>query len=352
MDLSASHVASQPHWSARAQDVTNAAAGRVLDRIGCVLRIRPLTGLGTPGHVRVLARVLWARPSAPADHHDKPVYDMHSMARRGWRNFISQPAPHQEVRVRIGTQETVARADRTGLVDETLPLDLAPGVHEVEFSTTADNAVTAEVFVHAADAPFGVVSDVDDTVMATFMPRPLLAFWNAFIIHQTSRQIVPGMPMLYQRVARQHPSAPFLYLSTGAWNVFPVLQRFLYKNGYPDGPLLLTNWGPSNTGLFPPGRVHKERTLERLSNQFPDTRWLLIGDDGQHDPEIYGDFATRHPERVAAVAIRELSGSEQMLAHGTPHPIAPEPVPPEVVWVCGHDGHTLLEALRREGVIA
>jgi hypothetical protein len=48
---------------------------------------------------------------------------------------------------------------------------------------------------------------------------------------------------------------------------------------------------------------------------------VLVGDDGQHDPTIYGDFSTQRPDRVAAIAIRELTPSEQVLSHGIPVPL-------------------------------
>jgi phosphatidate phosphatase APP1 len=80
----------------------------------------------------------------------------------------------------------------------------------------------------------------------------------------------------------------------------------------------MTDWGPTNTGWFRSGQDHKRACLHRLANELPHIRWVLIGDDGQHDPKIYGDFSTQRPDRVAAIAIRELTPSEQVLSHGIP----------------------------------
>ena len=109
-----------------------------------------------------------------------------------------------------------------------------------------------------------------------------------------------------------------VYVSTGAWNTAPTLTRFLRRHGYPPGPLLLTDWGPTNTGWFRSGQDHKRACLHRLANEFPHIRWVLVGDDGQHDPKIYGDFVEQRPDTVAAIAIRELTPSEQVLSHGIP----------------------------------
>src|ERR1035438_5057810 len=86
------------------------------------------------------------------------------------------------------------------------------------------------------------------------------------------------------------------YLSTGAWNTAPTLTRFLKRHGYPAGPMLMTDWGPTNTGWFRSGQEHKTEALHRLAREFPRIRWVLIGDDGQHDPKIYGDFARDRPD--------------------------------------------------------
>lgn len=342
----------RPHWAARIEDVKNSIVGGVLRSLGWDLRLQPFHGYGIPSHVRILAKLLYATKGTPADYYDQPVHDMRSMAVRGWRNFTAQVAPNRKVHISIGGKQYTQRADRTGIVDARLDVDLEPGEHEAVLWTVPGNEVTATVTVYAHGERLGLVSDIDDTVMVTWLPRPMLAFWNAFVIHQSSRKVVRGMPMLYQRIMREHPDSPVVYLSTGAWNVFPVLKRFLYKNGYPDGPLLLTDWGPTNTGIFRSGQEHKERSLEQLASFLPQVNWLLIGDDGQHDPSIYARFAEKRPENVQAIAIRQLTESEQLLAHGTTRPLE-EPseqdtTPPTVQ---APDGHGLLKKLQQIGLL-
>lgn len=340
----------RPHWAARLEDVKNAVVGCGLRQLHWDLRLQPFHGYGSSTHVRVMAKVLYSSPGTPADFHDQPVHDMRTMAVRGWRNFASQVAPYRTVHVLLGGQEFSVRADRSGIVDAEIDIDLPAGGHQAVLWTVPGNEVTADITVFSAEASVGLVSDIDDTVMVTWLPRPLLAFWNAFVVHQSSRQVVPGMPMLYQRLAREHTAMPVMYLSTGAWNVFPVLKRFLYKNGYPDGPLLLTDWGPTNTGFFRSGRAHKERALRRLVADFPGMRWILVGDDGQHDPSLYADLATELPDHVEAILIRQLTESEQLLAHGTLRPLAQQRRSPDAPpMATAPDGHGLLAELERAG---
>jgi phosphatidate phosphatase APP1 len=194
-----------------------------------------------------------------------------------------------------------------------------------------------------------VVSDVDDTVMVTALPRPFLAAWNTFVLSEHARTPTPGMAVLMDRIARGHPGSPVLYLSTGAWNVAQTLTRFLSRNLYPDGALLLTDWGPTHDRWFRSGQQHKQLELVRLAEEFPQVKWLLIGDDGQHDEEIYAGFARRFPDRVAAIAIRQLSTSEAVLAGGRSAGAAGDT--PDVPWIYAPDGAGIAQQLQKLGIV-
>jgi len=111
--------------------------------------------------------------------------------------------------------------------------------------------------------------------------------------------------------------------------------------------MLLTDWGPTNTGWFRSGPAHKRQSLAWLARDFPRIRWLLVGDDGQHDPRLYADFAARHPDSVAGIAIRQLPTVEQVLAHGTPTELPGFPAPvPTTREVRAQDGYQLLPLVR------
>ena len=163
---------------------------------------------------------------------------------------------------------------------------------------------------------FGIISDIDDTVMVTLCPARCSRPGTRSCSTSTPGAPCPGWRCSTSGCARPTAAARSIYLSTGAWNVAPTLSRFLSRNFYPQGPLLLTDWGPTHDRWFRSGRLHKEQSLRRLASEFPDLKWLLVGDDGQHDEELYGGFLRDHPENVEAVAIRQLSSSEAVFAGG------------------------------------
>lgn len=308
---------------------------------GRVPTVVPFVGYGGKGWIRVLGRVVLRKPGlAPADRFRSV---------RGWRSFTSIPVRHAEVTVTANDVVGRVRADRGGVIDARVEADLPAGWSTVRLSIDGHDGVDFSVFVVDESTTFGVVSDIDDTVMVTALPRPFLAAWNSFVLDEHARTPVAGMAVLYERLVRTHPDAPVVYLSTGSWNVVPTLTRFLSRNLYPRGPLLLTDWGLNSERWFRNGPEHKLSSLERLATEFPGIRWLLIGDDGQHDEFIYGDFARRHPDRVRAVAIRRLTPSEAVLAGGR----APSGSPGEqsVPWVYAPDGAGLSGALAELGVL-
>jgi phosphatidate phosphatase APP1 len=184
--------------------------------------------------------------------------------------------------------------------------------------------------------------------MVTALPRLLLAAWNTFVLDEHARRPVPGMAVFLTKLADRYPDAPVVYLSTGPWNVAPTLERFLSRHMFPRGPLLLTDWGATPERFFRSGREHKVTSLDRLVTKFPNIKWVLIGDDGQHDETTYGDFARRHPDNVLGVGIRRLSRPEAVLAGA---PIShPEPVP-GLTWVYGHNGAELAEKFSAAGLL-
>ncbi len=332
------------HRAARVEDRLHAIIERRLRNRGWRPVITAYTGYGAPGWARVMGRIVLTRGQQSRKQLEKV---------RGWRSFTSSPVHDTVVRIQMGDSVTETRTDRSGYIDCRVKGDLPPGWGKVQLSTEGAEPVDAPIRVVDPDTRFGVISDIDDTVMVTALPRPLLAAWNTFVLDEHARNAVPGMAVLYERLVTANAGAPVFYLSTGAWNVAPTLSRFLSRHLYPAGPLLLTDWGPTADRWFRSGQEHKRNTLQRLSAEFPHIRWLLIGDDGQHDQEIYSEFAHAHPENVAAVAIRRLSPTQSVLAGAVPGPAGT----PEAVgsggktWFSAPDGAGLWSLLRDTDVV-
>lgn len=334
----------------RVQDAFTKFMNRHLRKHDWKPQIVPFTGYGTADHVRVLARVV-LRPSKPKSHLG--MYAEQFLNQRGWRNFFRIPVPGFPVTIEAGEHTIHARTDHAGYIDLHVKRPgLEPGWHNIALESAECKTMMAPVQVVSADETFGIISDIDDTIISTWLPRLFLAAWNSFVMTEGNRQAVAGMARMYQKLLDDHPGAPLVYVSTGSWDTLPFLNRFMKRHGFPKGPILLTNFGPSQTAWFRNGRDHKRYSLFELARDFPNISWLCVGDDGQHDPMLYRQFSELMPDRVRTIAIRELSQTEQILAHGSTTMLADNKdalwKPTMVPELSGEDGDELLLQLQEQ----
>ncbi|WP_051478931.1 phosphatase domain-containing protein [Arthrobacter sp. H5] len=343
-------VKERTHLGLMIDDAWHSFQTRVALKRGRIETIIPYTGYGSSSWIRVLGRVVLSDPRDIKPIADREVMKPFKEGLRGWRNFTSAPVRNAKVTVELDGTSTVVHADRGGVIDAHIEADLTPGWHTVRLRSGDSVVADAPIRIVEDGVSFGVVSDIDDTVMVTALPRPFLAAWNTFVLDEHARMATPGMAVLMERIIRRSPNAPVLYLSTGAWNVAPTLTRFLSRNLYPAGPKLLTDWGPTRDRWFRSGPDHKRSSLERLAEEFPNIKWLLIGDDGQHDEAIYSAFAQKHPENVRAVAIRQLSAGEAVLAGGRSKS-GDSTNTPGIPWIYAADGAGMSEQLAELGIV-
>lgn len=304
---------------------------------GWIPSVTGFYGYGSTERLHVLGRVLLASPT-PAP----------TQAQRGWRQFFTTQLGEHPVTVRVGDQVISSQSSVQGYIDVLVhDHGLSPGWHTVTIEAEGAEPTPAEVMIIDPHARYGLVSDIDDTVLVTWLPRALTAAWNAWVKKTNQRTPVDGMSEFYAELQRTHPDMPVFYLSTGAWNTFDSLAAFLERHHFPKGPLLLTDWGPTPTGVFRNGVEHKKVQLRNLIIEAPQLKWILVGDDGQHDPLTYANAAFEHPDRIAEIAIRQLSPGEHVLAHGTAAPLVQARREKQfgIQTFVGKDGFELLEAL-------
>jgi phosphatidate phosphatase APP1 len=156
------------------------------------------------------------------------------------------------------------------------------------------------------DEGMSVISDIDDTVKVTNVAnrRELLA--NTLLREFSA---VPGMAEIYRRW--QEAGTAFHYVSASPWQLASCLSGFLRDTGLPSGSMHLKLFRlKDSTPLrrLPSRKRSKRRTIEQILGDFPRRKFLLVGDSGERDPEVYADVARRHPDHVAGVAIRLVEG--------------------------------------------
>jgi phosphatidate phosphatase APP1 len=333
----------------------------LLVRLGGPVRVAPFHGFGADGWARVGGRVLVAAPPRGAvvqvPRRTVPAQSgTWAVVRANLLPFFTVEVPRARVRLLINGREEGVHADGDGYVyAELLNLELPGGRHTVTLTPVEPpgRPSSATIYVLNPAADLVVISDVDDTIVDSGIAHGLWATLGTTLLREQSTRVpLIGAPELYRALAQGgEPTRPFFYLSTSPWNLVGFLQTFLVRHGFPEGPLLLTDWGPSTSSLLrASSQEHKLTALRELAQQIPRASFVLLGDTGQQDPAIYARFASEHPGRVAAVYVRRAGrpgAAAEMRAAEAEALLAGLQVP----FLVTVDSEKMLSHARRQGLV-
>lgn len=202
-----------------------------------------------------------------------------------------------------------------------LPAPPEASWHVMELDLAGPEPVRAKghVFIPCAECRRVVISDIDDTIMRTGVANKVKMLWRLFVEDAENRVAFPGAAALYRALYAGPCGSegnPMLYVSRAPWGIYDMLSAFFAMHRIPVGPVLfLREWGLSwKTPLPRRAEDHKRELIERMLSLYHDLPFVLIGDSGQHDPEVYADIVAAHPGRVAAVYIRNVSRGSDRIA--------------------------------------
>jgi len=274
--------------------------------------VEPYIGYGTPTALFVRGRALAGKPRTPATREDSLWRNLVNVALR----FHTHEIPHARVRARFDGTEKRVRANVEGYfgVQLDLPAPL-PGDevwYQVEVALTdylrqRGALALAEVLVPPAGAQFGVVSDLDDTVIQTDVLHLVNMARNTFLHNAYTRLPFKGVAAFYRALQRGTAEGqnPIFYVSNGPYNLYDLLVDFFKLRNIPLGPFFLTDLGLTEDHFVRRSSVaHKTDHITLLLERYPRLPFILVGDSGEQDGPIYLDVARRFPGRVRAIYIR------------------------------------------------
>lgn len=276
-------------------------------------------GFVADGVAKVRVRVMEA-PELPGDSRI-PYWDI---AQANLRRHAALALVGVEVELRIGRHHTREVTDDHGFARFVLPVpNLRVGWHEVHAETTAieggeSASGIGRVVKPALQAPFLVISDIDDTILVTGLTEGVAMVTRTVLREADKRRAIPGMSSLYRGLARgvanradnRRPEPAFFYVSTGSWSFYPLLSQFMQLRAFPQGPMFLTDWGPTERYLRRSGAEHKRTAIRRLLEAYPKMPFVLIGDSGQRDALTYEEMARTFPGRVKLIVIRQVGDDD------------------------------------------
>jgi len=291
--------------------------------------ITPYRSYGTKNHLYLLGRALDDVPL-------KIVQDQSFLntLKTTYKQFDSFEIPHAKVELHIPDfLDLKSEADSEGyfLFEETFSNDLSTKTNEegwvtvdVLFKKSEDSTPSeerkhfqGEVLIPKEDAEYGIISDIDDTIIHTgvtsFLKWRLLK--NSLLTNAYKRIPFKGAADFYQKLhlgKNAENKNPVFYISNSPWNLYQYLKLFMDFNKFPKGPILLRNFRTPFDRSIKPEKPHKQKEIINILKTYPDLKFILIGDSGEHDASIYTEIAAQFPNRILAIYLRSVNHRRQM----------------------------------------
>jgi hypothetical protein len=264
---------------------------------------------------RVLLKLLKRAMRATDEEFASPLF------RDRIARFVAGDRPGRRIAVRIGDEvhKLPQKTRRNGQFQATVRIG-----GRVAHDCAESAAVGAEQYVELQVVgsrtigrayllpPTGlsIISDIDDTLKHSYVACKQTLLANTFL---RPFETIPGMAMLFRDWWAQ--GAAFHYVSSSPWQLYEHLSEHLAEEGFPTGSFHLRSFRLRDhllRRILMLRRSGKLGVIRGLFKTFPRRRFLLVGDSGEHDPEIYGALARRYPAQVAGILIRQLEGQRKL----------------------------------------
>lgn len=213
----------------------------------------------------------------------------------------------------------IVQSDKEGYIDEIFDVDdadLPYGWHsvsakivEVPYGKFDDQLFESRCLIPNPQSRFGIISDIDDTVLDSAVTSPLKLMSLLMFGNWLRRAAVEGTPDLYQSLVKGptgNDHNPVFYVSSSPWNLEPVLTAFMKRVGLPAGPMMLRDLGIGRDADLGLSHGHKEVKIAHLLETYPKMRFVLLGDAGQEDAAIYARICERFGDQVIVAYIRQV----------------------------------------------
>ncbi|TGE14388.1 App1 family protein [Hymenobacter elongatus] len=314
-------------WAEKADDLML----RARTRLGLLDPIQIVTyrSYGTPTRLYVKGRLLTDKGIGKADPSDSRWHNLMNMYRRFESNEIA--GAQVVVRPTDNSEHTIVTDDEgyftLNLEPKTLPepidfmwypVDVLLKSVPAPLPLPAGLSAQAPVMIPPVDAEYGIISDLDDTVIQTSVTDIMRMARTVLLRNARSRLPFKGVAEFYRALQlgrNGKRNNPFFYVSSSPWNLYDLLEDFLTLNQIPPGPLLLRDFSVVRKSAKDTSEHHghKLREIDNILLTYPKLPFVLIGDSGQEDANIYREVVRRHPGRVLAIYIRDVLHPERAM---------------------------------------
>ncbi|KAL5417022.1 hypothetical protein PMIN03_001862 [Paraphaeosphaeria minitans] len=248
----------------------------------------------------------WNQPSemSPAE-----AAEAHARLMARLRHFLAIPMANTPISVffyneQISKQRTVY-TNPSGHFSVSAALDFVPT--HVRILASEQLSATEEVIITESQG-VSVISDIDDTIKHSAITSGAREIFRNAFIRELDDLTIDGVREWYNKMADM--GVKFHYVSNSPWQLYPVISKYFSLAGLPNGSFHLKQYSGMLQGIFEPVAERKKGTLDKIARDFPERKFILIGDSGEADLEVYTDFVLENPGRVVAVFIRDVTSSD------------------------------------------
>lgn len=222
------------------------------------------------------------------------------------RHFLAIPMANAPITVffyndQISKQRTVY-TDASGHFSMSAALDFVPT--HVRILASDKLSATEKVLITEAQG-ISVISDIDDTIKHSAISSGAREIFRNVFIRDLADLTIDGVREWYNHMAEM--GVKFHYVSNSPWQLYPLISKYFSLAGLPPGSFHLKQYSGMLQGIFEPVAERKKVTLDKIARDFPERNFILVGDSGEADLEVYTDFVIENPGRVVAVFIRDVT---------------------------------------------
>ncbi|ANB11749.1 phosphatidate phosphatase APP1 [Sugiyamaella lignohabitans] len=224
---------------------------------------------------------------------------------------LTRGAPDRELKVRVGLegnhQSVVAKvttfSDGRFLIRIRVPS--RPAMIHVEASDDVHAIIEPLVIGDTKDSKISVITDIDDTIKHTGIATEKRQVFRNVLARHYDDIAIEGVVDWYSDLEKE--GVKFHYVSNSPWQLYPVIAEYMSHTKLPKGSIHLKPYTGLISGMLEPSSEKKKVTLHNVVKDFPDRRFILIGDSGEKDLEAYYDLATQFPKQILAIYIRDVT---------------------------------------------
>lgn len=252
-----------------------------------------------------------------------------------WRNllnsyhrFESDEVPNQSLQLSYMGHKFIQTSDEEGYfkIDTPLSIPFKPNnsiFQDIFFELLFPDGIRpkkikvikGQILVPNSMAEYGVISDLDDTLLKSNVVSKIKMIYLAVFKNAYTRLAFRGAPALYWSFRKGSSGSqknPIFYVSNSPWNLYDLIDEFMDVNHIPKGPVLLRDFGHANNSTLSEAyKNHKYNETVKILETYPNLPFILIGDSGEKDADIYLDIAKKHPGRILCIYIRAVKDKKR-----------------------------------------